>query len=114
MSFPRLEKPTAINAQSTPCTRSPNIRKEKNPRPLKEEDVTTENNLATEDKPNLFSEKKPKLQRKSPSDCNATSARPEDVSSSAEPRVSFSWILNKSERTEQERETHFINDQSDI
>ena len=110
MSSPRLEKPTATNAVSTPSTRSPNIRKEKNPRPLKEEDVTTENNQVTEDKPSQFSEKKPKQQRKSPSDCNATFARPEDVSLLAEPRVSFSWILNKSERTEPERETPFIND----
>jgi hypothetical protein len=73
-----------------------------------------ENNQVTEDKPNPFSERKLKLLKKSPSDYNATSARLEDASSSAELRVSFSWILSKSERTEQERETHFINDQSDI
>lgn len=110
MSSPRQGKPTATNATCTPFTRLPNIRKVRKARPLKEEDVMTENNQVTEDKPNPSSERKPKQQRKSPSDCNATFARPEDVSSSAEPRVSSSWILNKSESKEPERETPFIND----
>jgi hypothetical protein len=80
LSSPRQEKPTATNALPTLSTRSPSIRKARKARLLREEDVTTENNLVTEDKPNPSSEKKPKPPRKSPSDCNATCAKQEDVS----------------------------------
>jgi len=69
-----------------------------------------ESNQVTEDKQNLFSERRLRLLKRSPSDCNVPSAKPEDALSSEELKVSFSWTLNKSERTEQERETLFIND----
>jgi hypothetical protein len=69
-----------------------------------------ENNQATVDKPNPSSERKPKQLKKSPSDCNAAFAREEDALSSAEPNPSFSWISSKLERTEQVKETLFIND----
>lgn len=114
MSFLRLEKPTATNAACTQSTKLPNIRKVKKARPLKEEEDTTESNLVTEVKPSPSSERKLKQPRKSPSDCNATFARPEDVLSSAEPRVSFSWTLNKSESKELERVMPCTNDQLNI
>lgn len=114
MSFLRLERPIAINATCTPSTRLPNTRREKKARPLKEEDVMTENNLVMEVKPNLFSEKKLKQPRKSPSDCNATLARQEDVLLSAEQRVLFLWISKKSESKELVREMLFINDRFNI
>jgi hypothetical protein len=49
----------------------------------------TENNQDMVDKPNPSSEKKLKLPKKSHSDCNATSASKEELSLSAEPRVSY-------------------------
>ncbi len=110
MSFPRQEKPTATNALPTLSTRLPSIRKARKARPLREEDVTTENNLVMEDKPNPSSEKKPKPPRKSPSDCNATCAKQEDVLWWAEPNQWSSWILNKSESKESERVTLSSND----
>jgi hypothetical protein len=58
-------------------------------KPLKEEDVMTENNQDMVDKPNPSSEKKLKLPKKSHSDCNATPASKEELSLSAEPRVSY-------------------------
>ncbi len=64
----------------------------------------TENNQVTEDKPNPSSERKPKPLKKSLLDYNVTSARPEDVSLSEEPRASFSWTSRKSESKEPERE----------
>jgi hypothetical protein len=49
----------------------------------------TENNQDMVDKPNPSSEKKLKLPKKSHSDCNATPASKEELSLSAEPRVSY-------------------------
>jgi hypothetical protein len=74
----------------------------------------TENNQVTEDKPNPFSERKLKPQRKSPSDCNATFAKPEDVLSSVEQSQSSLWISSKSESKELVRETLSINDRFNI
>jgi hypothetical protein len=65
----------------------------------------TGSNQVTVDKPNQFSERKPKQPRKSLLDYNATSARPEDVLLSAEPNPSYSWTSSKSERTESEKAT---------
>jgi hypothetical protein len=57
----------------------PNIKKVKKAKPLKVEDVTIENNQAMVDKPNPSSERKLKQQKKSPSDYNVTSVKPEDA-----------------------------------
>lgn len=87
-SFLKPERLIATNALFTPSTKSPNTKKEKKAKQLREEDVTTENSQVTEDKPNPSSERKPKPPKKSLLDYNVPSARQEDVSSSAEPRVS--------------------------
>jgi hypothetical protein len=63
------------------------------------------------DKPNPSSERKLKQQKKSLSDYNVTSVKQEDVLSLVEPRLSFLWILNKSENKEQVKVMPFINDQ---
>ena len=79
MSFPKPERPTVTNVASTLFTRLHSIRRVRKARLLKEEDVTTESNQVTEDKPSPSSERKPKPPKKSLLDYNVTSARPEDV-----------------------------------
>lgn len=111
MSSPKPERPTATNVPSTLFTRLLNIRKVRKARPLKEEDVMTESNQVTEDKPNPFSERKPKPPKKSLLDYNVTSAKPEDVSLSEELNQSSSWTSSKSERTEPARVMLSTNDQ---
>jgi len=114
LSSLKPEKPIVANVLSTQCTKSPNTKRVKKARPLKAEDVMIENNQVMEDKQNQFSERKLKQLKKSPSDCNAPSVKPEDALWLEEPKVSFSWTLNKSERTEQVKEMLFINDQWNI
>lgn len=110
MSSQRPERLIATNATYIPSTKLPNIKKVKKVKPLKEEDVMTENNQDMEDKQNLFSERKLKQLKKSLLDYNVTSARQEDVLLSEEPNLLFSWISNKSENKEQERVMLFINE----
>ena len=62
-----------------PSTKSLNTKRERKAKPRREEDVTTESSLDTEDRPSPSSERKPKLPRKLPSDCSATNAREEDA-----------------------------------
>ena len=112
--FLRQEKLIAKNAISILSIKLPNIRKVKKAKLPKVEDVTIENNLVTVDKPNPSSEKKLKPQRKSLSDYNVMSVKEEDVLSSEEPKVSFSWISNKLENKEQVKGMLFINDQPHI
>jgi len=69
--------------------KSLSTKRENKVKPLKEEDVMTENNQDMVDKPNPSSEKKLKQPKKSPSDCNATPANKEESSLLVEPRVSY-------------------------
>lgn len=112
MSFLKPERPTATNALNIPSIRSPNIKKEKKVKLPKEEDVMTENNQDMEDKPNPSSERKLKPPRKSPSDCNAPSAKLKDASSSVELNLLFSWRSKKSERKRPVKQTLCSDDHS--
>ena len=109
--FPKAERHTVRESvQPTPSTKSLNIKRVKKAKPLREEEGTTENNQAMEDKPNPSSETNQKLPRRSPSDCNVTNAKEEESSWSAEPNLSFSWISRKSKRKTPEEETPCTND----
>ena len=70
----------------------------------------TANSQDMEDRPNPSSERKPKPPRKSPSDCSATHARPEDALSSAELNLWSFSISKKSERKRQEEEINSSDD----